>query len=158
MQQKAEPAFKMVGLQVRTSNSRESTSEGLIRKQWQRLFGEGLIAQIPNRTDSAVVALYTDYASDEHGEYTYVVGARVSGCESVPKGMTCRSVPAAKYITLLSARGSTPKIVIDLWQKVWASTPAQLGGVRSFRNDYELYDQSTSGDSNVQVELHLGIR
>jgi hypothetical protein len=48
MQQKAEPAFKMVGLQVRTSNSRESTSEGLIGKQWQRLFGAGLIAQIPN--------------------------------------------------------------------------------------------------------------
>ena len=104
------------------------------------------------------VALYTDYASDEHGEYTYVLGARVSGCGSVPKGMSCRSVPAAKYVTLLSAQGSTPKFVIELWQKVWASTPAQLGAVRSFRNDYELYDQRTCGGSNVQVELHLGIR
>jgi predicted transcriptional regulator YdeE len=153
-----EPAFSMIGLQVRTNNAREASPEGLIGKQWQRLYREGLLAKIPKRADEAVIALYTGYASNEHGDYTYVLGARVTSCSEVPVGMTCRRVPSGKYVTLESDTGAIPGIVIALWQKVWNSKPEQLGGDRSFRNDYELYDSRASDPAHARVELHLGVR
>jgi predicted transcriptional regulator YdeE len=40
---------------------------------------ENLAAQIPDKTDSSILAVYTDYASDQDGEYTFVIGARAAG-------------------------------------------------------------------------------
>lgn len=153
-----EPAFNLIGLQVRTNNVREASQDGLIGKQWQRLYKEGLLAKIPHRADSAVVALLTDYASDEHGDYTYSLGARVTSCDDVPDGMVCRRVPAAEYVTLQSERGAIPAIVIALWQRVWTSTPEQLGGSRSYQNDYEVYDSRAVDPAHAQFELHLGVK
>src|SRR5258708_4778133 len=67
--------FTVVGIAGRTSNAKEMTAEGIISKQWERLMKEALLNRIPNRVDSAIVAVYTEYASDKDGEYTYVLGA-----------------------------------------------------------------------------------
>src|SRR5258708_21830478 len=66
--------FTVVGIAVRTSNAKEMTSDGVIGKQWGRLMAEGLLAKIPNKTDKPIVAVYTDYATDHDGEYTFVLG------------------------------------------------------------------------------------
>lgn len=152
-----EAAFDIIGLAVRTNNAREASADALIGKQWQRLYRDGLLAKIPNKADTAVVALYTDYSSDEHGDYTYILGARVTSCATLPEGMVCRHVPAADYVTLESEPGAIPGIVIALWQRVWNLSPAQLSGTRSFKNDYELYDSRAADPQNATVELHLGL-
>src|ERR1700722_2472027 len=69
--------FTVVGIAARTSNAKEMTAEGVIGKQWGRFMAEGLRAKIPNKADQAILAVYTDYASDHAGEYTFVLGARV---------------------------------------------------------------------------------
>ena len=58
---------------------------------WQRLFRDGVLAAIPNKADANIVALYTEYASDKDGAYTYVLGARVTKVESVPAGMVANA-------------------------------------------------------------------
>src|SRR5438105_2947626 len=63
--------FTVVGIAVRTSNAREAAADGVIGKQWERFMKEGILAKIPNKLDAAIVAVYTDYASDKDGEYTY---------------------------------------------------------------------------------------
>jgi predicted transcriptional regulator YdeE len=72
--------------------------------------------------------------------------------------MVCHHVPAADYLVLLSQRGALPGVVIALWQKVWNSTPQQLGGQRSYRNDYEVYDSRAADSAHAQIELYLGIK
>src|SRR5271156_7118073 len=70
--------FTVVGISVRTSNAEQMTTERPIGKQWERLFKDGILAAIPNKADGNIVALYTEYAGDKDGEYTYVLGARVT--------------------------------------------------------------------------------
>src|SRR5664279_2489033 len=71
-------AFDLIGISVTTNNSVEANADGQIPKLWQRLFMEGVLNRIPDRTDEAIVAVYTKYASDENGDYTYVLGAKVA--------------------------------------------------------------------------------
>src|SRR5205085_10247030 len=53
-------AFTVVGIAVRTSNSKETTAEGQIGRCWMRLFQQNVLAKIPNKSDPSIVALYTD--------------------------------------------------------------------------------------------------
>src|SRR5438552_16750593 len=69
--------FTVIGIAARTDNARESTPNGVIPKQWQRLFSEGVPQKIPNKIGPELYAVYTDYSGDHNGEYTYVIGASV---------------------------------------------------------------------------------
>ena len=103
--------FTVVGIAARTSNAREMTADGIIGKQWGRLMQEGLLAKIPNKADRNIVAVYTDYASDHNGEYTYVLGARVKSDGNVPAGMVAKKTPAGRFAVFTSEKGPTAKVV-----------------------------------------------
>ena len=98
-------AFDVIGIEVRTNNAQEATSGGAIPQQWQRLYMQGVLDQIPGRLDQSVVAVYTKYASDWNGDYNYILGARVKPGTKAPAGMVAVSVPAGKYVEFTSARG-----------------------------------------------------
>ena len=81
--------FTVVGIAARTSNAKEMTADGVIGKQWGRLIGI-FVSKIPNKSDQSIVAVYTDYASDHNGDYTFLLGARVTSDSDVPTGMVAR--------------------------------------------------------------------
>ena len=68
--------FYVVGIATRTSNQREMSGQGVIGKQWEHLFSEHILANIPNREDSNIYAIYTDYSVGEDIEYTFLLGAK----------------------------------------------------------------------------------
>jgi predicted transcriptional regulator YdeE len=150
--------FTMVGIAVRTSNAEQGTPERPIGKQWERLFKDGVLAAIPNKADLDIVALYTEYASDKDGEYTHVLGARVTKVESVPAGMVAKNVPAGRYALFTSERGAVQKVVVDMWQKVWATPKSALGGDRTYKSDYEVYDQRAQNPADAVVDLYVAVR
>jgi predicted transcriptional regulator YdeE len=149
--------FAVVGIEARTSNAREMTAEGSIGKMWARFQREDLAKKIPNRADSNIVALYTDYASDEHGEYTYTLGAKVSGVSEIPEGMVLRNIPTARYAVFPSGRGAVPKIVVETWQRIWAE-PKTAEYSRSYRADFELYGAEAADPANRRVDSYIGVR
>jgi hypothetical protein len=110
---------QVIGIETRTSNAKEMTAEGVIGKQWARLTKEGLLARIPNKLDSAIVALYTDYESDKDGAYTFVLGARVSSAARVPEGMVMRKIPAGMPCSRRSAAR----------RRGWSSRPGSASGL-----------------------------
>jgi predicted transcriptional regulator YdeE len=150
--------FTVVGIAVRTSNAEQTTPARPIGKQWERLFKEGVLAAIPNKADGNIVALYTEYASDKDGMYTYVLGARVTKAESVPAGMVAKNVPAARYAVFTSEKGPVQKVVVDMWQKVWATPKSALGGDRAYKADFEVYDLRAQNPADSVVDLYIGIR
>jgi len=150
--------FTVVGISVRTSNAEQMTPARPIGKQWERLFKDGVLAAIPNKADGNVVALYTEYASDKDGVYTYVLGARVTKVESVPAGMVAKNVPAGQYAVFTSEKGPVQKIVVEMWQKVWAAPKSALGGDRAYKADFEVYDQRAQNPADSVVDLYIGIR
>jgi len=150
--------FTVVGISVRTSNAEQMTPERHIGKQWERLFKEGVLAAIPNKADGNIVALYTEYASDKDGEYTYLLGARVTKVESVPAGMVAKNVLAGRYAVFTSEKGPVQKVVIEMWQKVWATPKSALGGDRTYKADFEVYDQRAQNPADSVVDLYVSVR
>src|SRR5262249_45530212 len=150
--------FTVVGIEARTDNAREMTGTGIIAKQWGRFVGENLLAQIPNRIDSAILAVYSDYESDEDGEYSFMIGARVTSAAAVPAGMVARSVPGGRYAVFTSERGAVEKVVVETWQKIWSATKAELGGERAYSVDFEVDDERARDPKNTQVDIYVGIK
>ena len=150
--------FTVVGIAVRTSNAEQMTPERPIGKQWERLFKEGVLAAIPNKADGNIVALYTEYASDKDGEYTYVLGARVTKLESVPAGMVAKNVPAGRYAVFTSEKGPVQTVVVEMWRRVWATPKSELGGNRAYKADFEVYDQRAQNPADSVVDLYIAVR
>ncbi len=104
------------------------------------------------------MAVYTEYASDKDGEYTYVLGARVTNAEIVPAGMVAKNVPAGRYAVFTSEKGPVQKVVVEMWQRVWATPKSALGGDRRYKADFEVYDQRAQNPADAVVDLYVGVR
>jgi predicted transcriptional regulator YdeE len=143
---------QVIGIEARTTNAREMTADGIIGKQWTRFMKDNLLARIPNKADSAIVALYTDYESDKDGAYTFVLGARVSSVASIPGGMVARKVPAGRYAVFTSDRGPVARVVYETWKRIWAA-PLE----RVYRTDFEVYDERAADPQNTQISVYVGV-
>lgn len=146
----------VVGVAVRTTNAKEATGEGLIGKEWGRFIEQRVLESIPNRIGSDIVVLYTDYASDQNGEYTYLIGAKVKSGSNVPEGMVTRSIPAGKYAVFTTDRGPVAQVVAGIWKKIWSLPSSQLA--RAYRTDFEVYDQRAADRRNAQVDVYIGVK
>ena len=151
-------AFTVVGISARTSNAKEMTADGAIGKTWDRLFQEGVLAKIPNKADLNIVAVYTDYASDHDGEYTFVLGARVTSDANVPQGMVAKKVPAGKFAVFTSEKGPGPQVVPALWMKIYSLPKTAMGGDRAYQADFEIYDERAMDPQNLVMDAWVGIR
>jgi predicted transcriptional regulator YdeE len=152
-----QPAFSVIGIEVRTSNAKEAGGNGEIPQLWQRVMQEGLLEKIPGRADGGPIAVYLDYDKEEKSDYTYLLGARVTSGEKVPDGFVAVTVPAGKYAVLLTDQGALPEVMPKAWRRVWAMPAAELGGKRAFKIDYEQYPAAMDWQ-NAQVEIHLGLQ
>jgi predicted transcriptional regulator YdeE len=154
-----EPEFLVIGIEARTNNAREMTPEGVIPKQWDRFFKEGIAQKIPNRTDANTLAVYTDYASDHNGDYTHILGARVSDASVVPPGMVAKRISKARYDVFTTERGPVGKVVSAAWQEInGLADRSGLGGRRAYKADFEVYDQRSRDPQDSQVDIHVGIK
>lgn len=150
--------FTVIGISARTTNAKEVTAEGVIGPMWGRLFQEGLLAKVPNKADQSIVAVYTDYASDHNGEYTYVLGARVSSDTDVPAGMIAKKIPAQKFAVFTSENGPAPKVVPQLWMKINSLPKTAVGGDRQYKADFEIYDERARDPQDLQMDIYIGIK
>ena len=88
----------VVGVAARTTNRAETDpAAAKIPALWQRFFTEQ--EQIPGRLDPDVVfGVYTAYESDHTGEYSLIVGARVSTATDVAEGLVAVAIPPGRYL------------------------------------------------------------
>jgi CubicO group peptidase (beta-lactamase class C family)/predicted transcriptional regulator YdeE len=153
-----QPGFTVVGIAARTINAREMTADGVIGKQWARLMQDGVLTKIPNKADQSIVAVYTDYASDHNGEYTYLLGARVTSDGDVPAGMVAKKIPGGRFAVFTSEKGPAPTVVPETWMKINSLPKSATGGDRVYQADYEVYDERAMDPHNLQVDVYVGIR
>ena len=154
---KSEDIKGVIGIEARTSNAQEMKGEGVIAKQWQKFFQDGVQQKIANRADANLYAVYSDYASDRNGEFSFVIGVRVNTGATVPAGMVLKKIPAGDYALITSEKGPVGKVVVAAWQQVWSlEDKAQLA--RAYKADFEVYDRRAADPENSQVELYVGLK
>jgi predicted transcriptional regulator YdeE len=154
-----EKEFSVIGIEVRTNNSREASAQGLIPKQWEKFNKDGVIGKIPAKVDSSIIVVYSAYQSDKTGDYNYLIGAKVSDASIIPDGMVAKTVPKGEYAFVTTSVGPVGKIVARAWQKIWLlEDQSHLGGVRSYKSDFELYDQRSRDPQNSQVDIYVGLK
>ena len=158
VQSTLEAPIYVAGFTVRTNNAAEMTENGKIGKLWARFFQENLGAHIPNRADQTLIVVYSDYASDETSDYTYLLGAPVTSVTGLPAGMSYRTIPAGRYAVFVTPKGPLVAGVQSTWKRIWSTPPVRLGGYRAFQDDYEIYDQRSADPNNAQVEIHIGLK
>jgi predicted transcriptional regulator YdeE len=150
--------FTVVGIAVRTTNAQEMSGKGVIGQQWARFMKDDLLSKIPDKVDSNILAVYTDYESDANGAYTFLLGAKVSSAESVPPGMVAKKIPAGRYAVFTSEKGPVNKVVPEAWSHIWALPKSAPGGKRAYRADFELYDGRAADSQHAQVDVYVGIK
>lgn len=145
--------FSVVGISVRTNNAREATPDGVIAPLWHRFIAGDILSKIPYRASDDVFAVYTDYAEGDAGDYTVVIGARVSAAENMLPGMVAKTVPAGRYAVFTSDLGPPSKVVPETWRRVWATPEIR----RTYRADFELYDVRGQNPEAAVVDIYVGI-
>ncbi len=150
-------SFTVVGVTVRTNNTKEAGGQGEIPQLWQSAMQNGTLEQIPNRAGDDLVVVYSDYASDNTGDYNYTLGYKVTSADKIPEGMVAKTIVAGKYAIFTSAQGPPQEVIPALWQHINSLTPEQMGGTRAFRSDFETYGALTDF-SSMQMTAHIGLK
>jgi predicted transcriptional regulator YdeE len=149
-------SLKVAGISVRTSNAREMTADAEIPKLWQRLSTENFLAQIPNRVDDRVIALYTDYENGKDGMYTYVLGAKVSSRKNLPAEFVAREIASGQYAMFTEQGGPPPQMTVDLWKRIWSlEKPGVLD--RAYKTDYEVHYGPADDVAKSHVDIYIGL-
>ena len=152
-------AFDVIGLCVQSNNKIEEDFENSkIFPVVRRFVHDKIADQIPGRASTGVLYCgYTDYESDHEGEYTYFIGERVEQGTETPAGLMKITIPQQSYIKITSGPAPMPQVVKEPWQKIWGMTARDLGGQRSFKTDFEIYDERAADHSAIVMDIFVGI-
>lgn len=152
--------IKLVGLTARTNNKNEmNPATSKIGELAGRFWGQNIAGQISDKKNPGVtLSIYTEYDSNEHGDYTYFIGEEVASFENVPPGLQQLTIPAAKYQKFTTSPGKMPEVVINAWQQIWKMSANDFGGERAYVADFELYDQRAGDPDNASLDIYIGIK
>lgn len=153
--------IKLVGLTARTNNNDEMNPDtskiaALAGSFWSNLDSN----LIKHRSKPGVTySVYTEYESDEHGEYTYFIGERVNSFEDQDLDkFTTLTIPVSKYMKFTTDAGTMPDVVIQAWQQIWQMNDIDFDGKRAYIADFEVYDQRAADPSNAVIDIYIGIK
>lgn len=150
--------IKLVGITVRTNNQNEMNPSSKIGPCVHGYFQQQLFDKIANRKNPGkTFCAYTDYESDYTGDYTFFIGEEVTSFDSIGEGLTTLSIPSQKYVKFTTESGSMPEVVINAWQTIWQTTPQDLGGIRRYHADFEIYDERARDPNDTILDIYVGI-
>jgi len=146
--------FYIVGISVRTTNQNHQ-SQGDIAKLWEIFFRNGYLQQmLVNKVSNDIYCIYTDYESDYTGEYTTIIGYKVSEIKEIPTNLslTIEEIPESKYYKYIS-EGELPYAVGKTWAHIW-----QANIDRRYAADFDVYGSESIDPKNAKITTFLSIK
>ncbi|MFP4098883.1 MAG: GyrI-like domain-containing protein [Alphaproteobacteria bacterium] len=146
------PAFDVVGLSGIVSGHKNA-SEG-INALWQEFFERRIGAEISDRLDDVIYAVYSDYEGDYTKPYRLTIGYKVPAgvlLDNLAAPLSHIKVEEGSY-ALMSAQGAQPQALIDIWTTVWQSDLD-----RSYKTDFEIYGARFFEDGVHEVLVAIGV-
>lgn len=146
-------SFTVVGISIRTSNKNGKAMQD-IGALWKRFFAENISAIIPNKVSEDIYCMYTDYESDFTGEYTAILGCKVSSTDNIPEGLISKEVSASKY-HIYEATGEVHEAV----GKTWGYIGGQAENTdRAYEADFDVYGKDAADSKNATVRTYLSVK
>ena len=143
-------AFHLIGIAIRTSNL-NGQSQNDISSLWAAFYTQNILENIPNKQSPDIYCLYTDYASDENGPYTTILGCRVHDLSQIPKGMVGKTIPGSDY-RWYTTEGKIPDAILATWMEIYRGTRD-----RKFLADFDLYGEKAKDPNQATVETYISI-
>jgi predicted transcriptional regulator YdeE len=143
---------KLIGLALKgkTTNINEQSSIDC-GNLWQE-FEKGKYAEkIPNKLTDEILAVYHQYEGDYTEPFSYFIGCKVKADTEVPAGLETLTIAKGIY-QKINAKGKMPDCVVNAWKEIWISNIP-----RSYKMDFEVYDERSKDWSNAEVEVYLSI-
>lgn len=137
-----------IGLELRTNNEECSIA---IPAHKEKFFKENISAKIPNKINSDIIALYTDYEGDYSKPYSWILGHEVASLDEIPAGLVGKVIPASNY-AVFTTKGEFPQGLIAVWQAIWKANLS-----RSYTSDFELYPSDFHPQKNPEVKVYIAI-
>ena len=144
--------FHIIGIAVRTTNENGQSTQD-IPTLWQTFFAENISDQIPNKIDTTLYCMYTDYEKDHTKPYTTILGCRVNDLSKIPENMIGKTIEQATYTKYLAKGNLTEGAVFKEWTKIWNTDLP-----RNFTADFEIYDEKAQNPENAEVDIFIAIR
>ncbi|MDU1891338.1 MAG: effector binding domain-containing protein [Dysgonomonas sp.] len=145
--------FTVVGISVRTTNQNHQ-SQADIAKLWEIFFRNEAIHSLPNKVSNDIYCIYTDYESDYTGEYTTVLGYKVSDTDGIASGLnlTIKEIPECTYYKYIS-EGELPYAVGKTWAHI-----SQSDIDRRYLADFDVYGEEAKDHKNAKIITFLSIK
>lgn len=150
----------LLGITTKTSNKKEmDPNTAKIGATIQEYYSKHYADKMNGRINPGVTySVYTNYETDEHGEYTYFFGEEITAdTKQDQTSLEVLTIPASSYQKFTTEAGKMPAIVIHAWQKIWQMNAQDLAGKRKYAADFEIYDARAADPNNAVVDIYIGI-
>lgn len=143
--------FNVIGIKMKTTNENAQSAKG-IGRLWEKLMNENTVNNIPNKIDSSILSIYTNYEGDHTKPYDAIPGCRVTTLNHIPKGMIGQTFNAQNYAKFTSKSDLMQGVVYDTWSEVWTK---DLN--RTFNADFEVYGEKAENRNDAEVDIYVSI-
>ena len=145
-------SFKIIGISVRTTNENGQSAKD-IGELWAKFMSEGIANKIPNKLDTEILSIYTNYESDHTKPYDTLLGCRVDSLENIPEGMVGQIFEGGNYREFVSKGDLTKGAVYGTWSEIWGS---DLN--REYSADFEVYGEKAKNPADAEVGIFVAIK
>ena len=144
--------FMVIGISVTTTNENGKSSQD-IGELWAKFISEKLLDKIPNKINSEIYSIYTNYQGDHTKPYDTILGCKVSTLDTIPQGMVGQSFKGGTYSKFVSKGDLTKGVVFETWSEIW-----NMNLDRVFTADFELYGEKAQNPTNAEVDILVAIK
>ena len=142
--------FKLIGLKLEgktTNNGGQSSKD--CGNLWQKFENGNFAEQIPGKISKEIYAVYFAYEGDHTEPFSYFIGCKVKPDTEPPEGMYSLIIPGQNYAKV-TAKGEMPGCISRSWESIWNSKIE-----RSYKYDFEVYDERSEVRSNAEVDIFV---
>lgn len=151
MQKETIAPFQIIGISVRTSNQ-ENKAAIDIPALWNQFISDNIMDKIPNKIDSEVYSIYTNYEGDHTQPYDTILGCKVSSLDTIPDGMIGQAFEGGNVAKFTSKGNLEDNIIYKQWLEIW-NTDLD----RTFSADFEVYGAKSLDRANAEVDIFVAI-
>ncbi len=148
---KMEP-FRVIGISVRTTNENNQAATE-IADLWGKFMHENILEAIPNKLDSTVYSIYTDYESDHTKPYNVILGCKVENLDKIPDGMVGKFIDGGSYMKLSSKGNLAEGLIINKWVEIWG-----MDLNRAFTADYEVFGEKAQNPADAEIDFLIAVK